>query len=99
MFLQVCGSDPLRDEALIYEYILRNEYGIPTRLEIYPGLPHGFWIIYTKLKATKKFLEDTVDGMAWLLKRERKELPPKEDETTEEGDAAEDEAAGDAAAE
>ena len=99
MFLQVCGGDPLRDEALIYEYVLRHEYRIPTRLEIYPGLPHGFWIIFPKLKSTKKFLEDTIDGMAWLLKRERKQLPPKESETSEEDDATENQAAGGFAAE
>ncbi|KAJ8072029.1 hypothetical protein PM082_015587 [Marasmius tenuissimus] len=34
-FLQICGLDPLRDEGLIYEKVLR-EAGVPTKLEVYP---------------------------------------------------------------
>ena len=41
-FFQVCGLDPLRDEALIYESELR-ENGVETRLEIYEGFGHMFW--------------------------------------------------------
>ncbi|KAJ7805118.1 Alpha/Beta hydrolase protein [Mycena olivaceomarginata] len=39
--LRICGLDPLRDEGLLYERLLR-EQGILTRLDIYPGVPHGF---------------------------------------------------------
>jgi hypothetical protein len=32
---------PLRDHALIYNRVLREEYGIATKLDLYPGLrPH-----------------------------------------------------------
>jgi acetyl esterase/lipase len=48
--LQVCGLDPLRDEGLLYERLLR-EQGVPTRLDvcvnrlvIHPELIYGlFW--------------------------------------------------------
>ena len=40
-YFQVCGMDPLRDEGLIYEHVLREECGVATRLDLYPGLPHG----------------------------------------------------------
>ena len=38
---QVCGMDPLRDEALIYERVLREDFGVNTKLHVYPGLPHS----------------------------------------------------------
>lgn len=42
-FFQIGGLDPLRDEALIYERVLREENGTPTRLNIYDGFGHMFW--------------------------------------------------------
>jgi acetyl esterase/lipase len=33
-YLQICGLDPLRDEGLLYERLLR-EKGIPTKLDMY----------------------------------------------------------------
>ena len=43
VYFPVCGSDMVRDESLIYERALREEYGVKTKLDIYPGLPHIFW--------------------------------------------------------
>lgn len=40
-YLQVCGMDPLRDEALVFERELRTEHNTKTKLDVYPGLPHG----------------------------------------------------------
>lgn len=42
-FFQLGGLDPLRDEGLIYERVLREENGIPTRLDVYDGFGHMFW--------------------------------------------------------
>ena len=40
-YFQICGQDPLRDEALIVERIMREKEGIKTKVDVYPGLPHG----------------------------------------------------------
>ena len=67
-FIQVCGQDPLRDDGLIYARVLQDA-GIPTRLNIYPGVPHGFNGFFPQLTLAQKYEQDTMDGMSWLLKR------------------------------
>lgn len=67
---QIDGLDPLRDEAIIYERVLREENGIKTKSYIYPGLPHGHWGFFPFLKGSEKFRQEQVDGMGWLLGRE-----------------------------
>lgn len=69
VFFQVCGMDPLRDEALIYEKILREDYDVKTKLEVYQGCPHGFWSFFPNSKAANRFVEDTTKGMTWLLEK------------------------------
>jgi acetyl esterase/lipase len=69
-YFQICGMDPLRDEGLIYERILREECAVKTRLDLYPGLPHGFWSWFPNAKFSKKQLIDSLDGLAWLVERQ-----------------------------
>lgn len=66
-FFQICGADPLKDEALIYERELRLENKTETKVVIYTGLPHVFWYMYPGHSATKRFHEDAVNGLGWLL--------------------------------
>jgi acetyl esterase/lipase len=68
-YFQVCGWDPLRDDALIYERVLREEYDIKTKLDVYPGLPHDFETFFPMLKSADKFCGDKIKGMGWLLGR------------------------------
>ncbi|KAF8864889.1 alpha/beta-hydrolase [Acephala macrosclerotiorum] len=68
-YFQICGMDPLRDEALIYEEILREENGVKTKVDMYPGLPHGFWSYFPEAGFSKKLQVDCVDGLKWLLEQ------------------------------
>ncbi|KAM0077291.1 hypothetical protein ACKRZS_010595 [Fusarium odoratissimum] len=67
-YIQVCGMDSLRDEGLIYERVLAEENGVPTRLDIYPGLPHHFWEFFPTLdQHIEKRTTDSVKAILWLL--------------------------------
>ena len=65
-FFQICGMDPLRDEALVYEAVYR-ENGVKTRLEMYPGCPHGFWGFFPSLRQSARYRKEQIEGIGWLL--------------------------------
>lgn len=68
-YFQLNGLDPVRDEALVYERVLNVEYGIETRLDVYPGLPHDHSRFFPTLSSSEKFHKDQTEGMGWLLKK------------------------------
>ena len=68
-YFMICGQDPLRDEALLFERLMREEEGIKTNVEVYPGQPHGFHSVAPWMKASQKFVDDSVKGVEWLLKQ------------------------------
>ncbi|PVH96730.1 alpha/beta-hydrolase [Periconia macrospinosa] len=65
-FFQVCGMDPLRDEAVLYDARLR-EAGVLTRFELYHGVGHMFWTNWPEFERSREFVRDTLKGVRWLL--------------------------------
>jgi acetyl esterase/lipase len=64
----VCGMDPLRDDGIIYDRVLK-ENGVKTQFTMYPGLPHGFWSFAPTMEISKQAVKDFVEGIRWLLEQ------------------------------
>lgn len=69
VYISVNGQDPLRDDGLIYEKVLRD-HGVKTKLAVFPGVPHGHEAFPGLGSAVKSFFE-TVRSFGWLLGNEK----------------------------
>lgn len=65
----IAGSDAWRDVGLLYEEILREDCGIKTKFDVFPGLPHGFWAIFPQTQFSKDHAEKSLLGLKWLLEQ------------------------------
>ncbi|OBS26614.1 hypothetical protein FPOA_00557 [Fusarium poae] len=65
-YFQACGMDPVRDCSIILEQVYKDE-GVPTKIDIYPGLPHAFWAMFPELEISQKRERDAAEGLKWLL--------------------------------
>jgi acetyl esterase/lipase len=65
-YFQIAGLDPIRDEALLFDRLLREQSGAETKVDLYDGLPHGFWR-FQELPAAQTWHIDLYEGTKFLL--------------------------------
>ncbi|GAW21629.1 hypothetical protein ANO14919_111520 [Xylariales sp. No.14919] len=66
-YFQACGRDPFRDCTLIMEKVWRDA-GVSTKIDVYPDMPHVFWVLGLQIEETVKHEKDSEEGLVWLLK-------------------------------
>ncbi|KAB5529067.1 Alpha/Beta hydrolase protein [Coniochaeta sp. 2T2.1] len=62
----IAGLDPLRDEGLLYAKKL-TEAGVPTDINLFKGVPHGFRRYGDKLSESARWDKVMEDGIQWAL--------------------------------
>jgi acetyl esterase/lipase len=67
-----CGElDILRDDAVIYERLLREDGVCKTRIDTIKGVDHAAWVSLPFPQChSQEMREKTLDGMGWLLGKE-----------------------------
>ncbi|KAI7969651.1 hypothetical protein EIK77_000898 [Talaromyces pinophilus] len=65
-YFQIAGLDPIRDNALLFAKLLREQSNAETKIDLYDDLPHGFWR-FQKLPAAQRWHIDIYEGTKFLL--------------------------------
>jgi acetyl esterase/lipase len=73
--VQVAGLDPLRDEGIAYAQSLLQG-GVPTKLEMFNGVPHGFGGMPI-LSKYKLYHENTVNFVNQIVHTSHADLTAK----------------------
>lgn len=64
-YVQVCGLDVLRDEGLLWTELARQGSGTESRVDVYSGLPHGFWR-FRQMRVSREWLDDLLVGVRYV---------------------------------
>jgi acetyl esterase/lipase len=70
-YLAIAGADRWRDSGLIYEEVLREEYGVKTKLDIFGGLIHGFWNVFPNAEFSKEYKRKADEALEWLYEQSK----------------------------
>lgn len=70
-YSQVAGMDAARDDALIFDDMLRSQ-GTSALLHLYRGLPHFFYQTLPSIQQSKEWEKRTLQGFEWLLSHDSK---------------------------